>query len=63
MNFLTLKTPNIQLKLIGWCHLTGLEPYLQGSYEKLVVGAAKLCASEDSSFVGKPPATTYHYKV
>ena len=43
-NALVPEPANIQPNLVGWHHLTRLEPYFQGSNKKCVLGSGKLGA-------------------
>ena len=58
-NILIPETADVQRNLVGWCDLTGLELYSQGSYEKPVVGSGKLGGSKISAVLDKSPDTAY----
>ena len=47
----------------GWRHLTRIEPYFQGSYEKSVVGPGNYGGPKYPAVLDKSPATAYEYMI
>ena len=52
-NALVPEMADIKPNFVGWCHLARLEPYFQGSHEKVVVGPGKLGAPKDPAVLDK----------